>query len=818
MMANSFFNSVVLGVGLCGAFIWLLRRNRQAHGIAAAELKAVRTQSQERLDLGIRVAGLALADVDYYTGLTHLSAESARQFGLGESAAVVSRAQVHATFHPDDRAELMPLIAASLDPTGEGWFKMDHRVVLQTGEVRWLRVRKQVFFDGEGSARRPMRAILATYDVTPEKVAEERLRLFEKVITTMHDVVMIAEAAPLDEPGPRIAYVNPAFTQMTGYTAAESIGRSPRFLHGPKTSRLVRDKIRAALQNGEPVKVEVTDYRKDGAEIEVEFEILPVSDTDGVLSHWVSIQREITERKKAEAAMRAGQERMRLATESTGVGIWEWNILTNRIRWDAQMFRLYGVPPTADGIVPYETWSRAVLPEDLAHQEKVLQDTLRRQGQSSREFRIVRADDGQTCTVTAIEMARTNLDGKTEWMVGSNLDVTERKLVAQKLREAKEAAESANRSKDRFLAILSHELRTPLTPVLLTVSALEHDSELRPAVREEMTMIRRNIEMETKLIDDLLDVSRIASGKLELHIEQLDLNSAVEHVCSLCMPQIVGQEVLLTLDLCPEAGFIHADPARFEQVIWNVLKNAVKFTPRKGKIHITSLRHSPTRVEVCITDNGVGITPEVLPRIFDAFEQGDFHITRQFGGLGLGLAISKALIELHGGTIRAQSGGTGRGASFMIEVPSMEQENLTSDSPGPVEKAVPTGLRLLIVEDHADTARALKLLLSQDGFSVTTACDVASALALAETETFDLLISDLGLPDASGYELMMRIQAIQPLPGLAMSGYGMEGDVRQSLAAGFSEHLVKPVKIPQLVEAIQRLFTSEEHLAELSQR
>ena len=260
-------------------------------------------KSEQRLDLGLRVAGVALAEVDYTTGLNHLSAESARQFGLGTTAVAVPRGRVHATSHPDDRAILMPRIAESLDPAGAGWFAMDHRVVWPSGEVRWLRVRKQVTFDGEGRARRPVHAILATLDVTMEKRAEERLRLFEQVVTGINDAVLITEAEPIDDPGPRIVYVNPAFTAMTGYTAEEAIGRSPRFLQGPKSSRAALDKIRAAMEQWQPVTVEVTNYRKDGTEFEVEFSIVPVANEHGWFTHCVSLQRDVSERNRAVSAL-----------------------------------------------------------------------------------------------------------------------------------------------------------------------------------------------------------------------------------------------------------------------------------------------------------------------------------------------------------------------------------------------------------------------------------------------------------------------------------------------------------------------------------
>jgi PAS domain S-box-containing protein len=259
--------------------------------------------SEQRLDLGLRVAGVGLAEVDYTTGVNHLSAESARQFGLGASAVAVTRERVHATFHPDDRAELATRIAESLDPAGAGWFAMDHRVVWPSGEVRWLRVRKQVTFAGEGRARRPAHAMLATFDITTEKRAEERLRFFEQVVTGIRDAVVVTEAEPIDEPGLRIVYVNPAFTAMTGYMAEEVIGRSPRLLRGPKSSRAALDKIRAALETWQSVTMEVTNYRKDGTEFEVELSIAPVANEHGCFTHWVSLQRDVSERNRVAEAL-----------------------------------------------------------------------------------------------------------------------------------------------------------------------------------------------------------------------------------------------------------------------------------------------------------------------------------------------------------------------------------------------------------------------------------------------------------------------------------------------------------------------------------
>ena len=399
-----------------------------------------------------------------------------------------------------------------------------------------------------------------------------------------------------------------------------------------------------------------------------------------------------------------------------------------------------------------------------------------------------------------------DVEGNVEVVAGSTRVITGRKKAEEEMRAAKEAAEGANRAKDRFLAVLSHELRTPLTPVLMTVASMEVDPSLPAEARESFSMIRRNVELETKLIDDLLDLSRVSSGKIALHPEPVDLNAAVRHVCSICGPQISEKGVHLHCDLAADAGFVEADPARFRQVLWNLFNNAVKFTPAGKNIHITTARLPGNRMRVEVRDEGIGIPPEIITKIFDAFEQGEEKVTRQFGGLGLGLglAICKALVELHHGTIRAESNGDGQGRRFFhgtsgrsrFANAGMARCAIGGDRVGRMQ------LRLLIVEDHADTARALSRLLTRSGYLVETASNMAAAVELAKRESFDLVISDLGLPDATGYELMRQLREFGEIKGIAMSGYGMDEDLRKSREAGFSEHLVKPVDVVRLQEAI----------------
>jgi len=250
--------------------------------------------------------------------------------------------------------------------------------------------------------------------------------------------------AQLDLPGPKIIFVNPAFTQMTGYTASEAIGKAPRILQGPRTDKTVLRRLRQNLEHGESFAGEAINYRKDGTEFDLEWQVAPIRDTGGKITHFVATQHDISERKQVENALRASEERMHLATEATAVGIWEWNVITNQIRWDAQMFRIYGITPTKDGLVEYGTWSSSVLPEDVREQQELLQDTVRRCGHGSREFRIRRFGEREYHHIQSVKTVRTNAQGLAEWVVGTNLDITKRKREEEHLRRMATVVKDSN--------------------------------------------------------------------------------------------------------------------------------------------------------------------------------------------------------------------------------------------------------------------------------------------------------------------------------------------------------------------------------------
>jgi PAS domain S-box-containing protein len=396
------------------------------------------------------------------------------------------------------------------------------------------------------------------------------------------------------------------------------------------------------------------------------------------------------------------------------------------------------------------------------------------------------------------------VDRKPVGRVWSFRDITERKRAEENLEAAKIAAENANQAKDDFLASLSHELRTPLMPAMIAASYLAEHENLRPEFREEVRAILRNVQLEAQLIDDLLDVTRITRGKIEVHHEVSDVHRLLQNAVEIVKNDVSKKEVDLTIDLSATGHHIWADPVRIQQVFWNLMNNAVKFTPKKGRITMRSLNQGKKFVFE-ITDSGIGIEPDRQVSIFEPFHQGERSITRRFGGLGLGLTISKTLLDLHGGRIAVESAGRNKGTTFRVFL-DLLREPVPAPSDGTESDIAPSKkLRLLLVDDHADTRGVLSRLLARCGHEVVTADSAQRALEILNTGPFDALISDIGLPDTSGYELVREAKHRQSLKGIALSGLGMEEDVQRSVDAGFDHHLTKPINFQDLQALLRKI-------------
>jgi PAS domain S-box-containing protein len=379
-------------------------------------------------------------------------------------------------------------------------------------------------------------------------------------------------------------------------------------------------------------------------------------------------------------------------------------------------------------------------------------------------------------------------------------DVSRRREEEEQLRAAKEGAEVASRAKDRFIAALSHELRTPLTPVLAAASL----ATMRyPGAAPLLDVIRRNVEVEAHLIDDLLDASRIVSGKLRLEPQRVDVHSLLNRTMATCKPEADSKDLRVSIDLRATQPWLWADPVRLEQALLNIVQNAVKFTPPRGAITVESKDLPEHHLAITVHNTGRGIPKEDLTRIFLPFEQGGD--TRRDRGLGLGLAISKGIIDAAGGTLTAYSAGPESGASFTIELPVR-----TGEPTGAPEVASPPAIlghpRILLVEDDRDTRETLRELLLEHGFEVVTADSVASAAREFGAHVFDLVLCDIGLPDGSGLDVPAKLRTIRPVRAVALSGYGMAEDVSRSRAAGFVAHLTKPISLERLEATLRKLI------------
>lgn len=486
--------------------------------------------------------------------------------------------------------------------------------------------------------------------------------------------------------------------------------------------------------------------------------------------------------------------------------------------WNSSAQRIFGY--TAEEAIGQPI--TLLLPPDRLDEEAQIIARLRR-GERVDHFETVRRTrDGRLIDVSVTISPVRDSDGV---IVGASKiarDITMQKRVEQELLNAKEAAEAAGRAKDRFLNVLSHELRTPLTPVLASLSYLERRTDLPHDLRVELAMMRRNVETQARLVDDLLDLARISRGKVELSAEILDANAAVANAAHMVRAESDYRRIHLSVVSEATNYHVRADAARLQQVLLSLLSNAMKFTPAGGRVVVRTSNPSPELIRLEVIDSGVGIEPEILPRLFTAFEQGERTVTRQFGGLGLGLWLSRSLVESQGGRIWASSPGKDQGTTMTIELPAIAAEAASAMAAvqGPNSAAaVAANTRVLLVEDHADTRVVLARLLSGIGCTVASAGTVTEALALADRQQFDVLISDIGLPDGSGGDVMRGLRARDShVRGVALSGFDQPDDLRRSEEAGFEQHLIKPINFHALREVLWKLSGSAQRTRWLAAR
>jgi len=444
-----------------------------------------------------------------------------------------------------------------------------------------------------------------------------------------------------------------------------------------------------------------------------------------------------------------------------------------------------------------------IIPPDRQNEEPNILRQIR-SGQRVDHFETVRmTKDGRLLDVSVTISPIRDANGVVVGASKIARDITLQKQIKKELQEAKDSAEEANRAKDHFLSVLSHELRTPLTPVLGALSYLERQQDLPEELRSQLGMLRRNVQTEARLVDDLLDLTRITRGKLKLHYEVVDVHDALRAAIGMMQNEIDGKDLELSTALRAKMHHVWADAGRLQQIFLNLLSNAIKFTATGGFIAVRSnADQQNNRLTVEVNDNGIGIDAETQKRLFNAFEQNEQ--SRRLGGLGLGLSIARSLIELHGGNITASSPGVGGGSTFRVQLNTVQPTIASGSTNSPANAPMAT-CRVLLVEDHLDTRKVMARLLQSFGCAVTEAASVAEALSAADRNEFDVLLSDIGLPDGTGNQIMTELKQRRPIKGIAVSGFGQDEDIKRSRDAGFEMHLIKPISLQILRDTIRRV-------------
>jgi PAS domain S-box-containing protein len=536
---------------------------------------------------------------------------------------------------------------------------------------------------------------------------------------------------------------------------------------------------------------------------------------------------QFVERKQSEQELFESRERLVMAMQASSMGTWTRELDgTNRVQWSPELEAIFGLAP---GEFPEteKAFFDFVHPEDRESVAQAVSGAIANRTDYEVDFRYA-TKDGKPGWMIGRGRAFYDTNGKPYRLAGFGWDITERKRAEEEREQlihcehaARTEAEEANRIKDEFLATLSHELRTPLTAILGWLSMLRTRTLDSETTVHAIEIVERNAKAQAQLIEDLVDVSRIVGGKLNLEVRSIDLMPVIAAAVDIVRPAANARGVQIEIAGDSDVGLVSGDPARLQQVIWNLLSNAVKFTNRDGGVYVF-LRRSGSSAELVVRDTGIGIDADFLPRVFERFRQAESPVTRSHRGLGLGLAIVRHLTELHGGTVSADSPGEGLGATFTIRLPlaALQSDETASHLPGksPPERTVTArlaleGLRVLVVEDEPDARELLSLTLEGSGAKVEAVESAQEALTNLQLFKHDVLLSDIGLPIESGYELIRKVRSLPSaasnIPAVALTAFATEKDRRLALSAGFQVHLVKPVEPGVLVAAIERLMMSD---------
>ncbi|MEH1874469.1 PAS domain-containing hybrid sensor histidine kinase/response regulator [Nostoc sp.] len=785
---------------------------------ARQQVEASLRESEERLRLALETSQMGLWDWNIVTNQIIWSENHELLFGLLPGSFNGSYESFLKWVHPEDRQVVRQVITQAMAQKTD--YNDEFRIVRADQSTHWISAKGKFIYDDRGQA---VRMIGVCMEITVCKQAEESTRELTTQVQEQANILNAILTASVDhiyifDGRGCYQYVSRDGATVLGSKPQDIVGKTLQDLDVPPDLVEQLDKQRqAVMKTGQPIKDECKYVTPDAVHY-YEYILTPLRNSKQIIEGVITVCREITEHKRAEKLLRESEAKFRRLFESNLIGVAFWNVDGFIVDANDAFLELAGY--TRD---EFATLGRINWRELTPIEYKDLDDRALLEVQTTGVSRIYEKEylqrDGKRVPIV-LGIALLN-DSKNNG-VAFVLDITHRKSVEEECdrllereMKARKEAEIANKIKDEFLAVLSHELRTPLNSVLGWSKMLRTRNFDQKTTNHALETIERNAKLQTQLIEDLLDVSRILQGKLNLNVCPVNLVMVVEAALETVKLAAQAKSIQIQTIFDPTLGQVMGDANRLEQVVWNLLSNAVKFTPAGGRVEIR-LMEIANQAQIQVSDTGKGISPEFLPYVFDYFRQADSTITRSFGGLGLGLAIVRKVVEMHGGNVQAESPGEGLGTTFTVEVPLLvrseqiargENESLDCEA----ESSLLGDTQVLVVDDEPDIRDLVTFILQDYGVQVTAVSSAQEALQALSESVPDVLISDIGMPKTDGYMLMREVRSRSPgqggrVPAIALTAYAGQMNQQQALAAGFQMHISKPVDPDVLLKAIADLI------------
>ncbi|WP_392482059.1 PAS domain S-box protein [Nostoc sp. C110] len=782
------------------------------------QLEVILKDSEERLRLALDVSQMGLWDWNILTNQVIWSENYELLFGLLPSSFDGPYETFQKCVYPEDKQSVMQRIGYAL--TQKTDYNDEFRIIRSDQSVHWISAKGKFIYNEQGKA---VRMIGVCMETTVCKQAEESTRELTTQVQEQANILNAILTASVDH---IYIFNRQGCYQYVSRDAATILGFKPQDLVGKTLQELdlptdlveqVDNQLKAVIKTGQPIKDECKYVTADGAHY-YEYILTPLRNLNQSIEGVITVSRDITEHKRAEKSLRESEARFRRLFESNLIGVAFWNVDGFVIDANDAFLQLAGYTHEEFTLLGKVNWRELTPIEYKYLDDRAILEVQTTGVSKIYEKEYIHRNGKRVPIVLGIAL----LNDSQEHGVAFVLDITDRKLAEKECdrllqceRTARQEAEIANQIKDEFLAVLSHELRTPLNPILGWSKMLRTRKFDEQTTNRALETIERNAKLQTQLIEDLLDVSRILQGKLNLNICPVNLVMVVEAALETVRLAAEAKSIEIQTIFDASLGQVMGDPNRLQQVVWNLLSNAVKFTPTGGRVGIR-LMEASNQIQIQVSDTGKGINPDFLPFVFDYFRQADGTTTRTFGGLGLGLAIVRKVVEMHGGKVQAESAGEGLGTTFTVELPLLvrseqvrREENEFLDSQP--ESSLLSNTQVLVVDDEPDIRDLVSFILQDYGVQVTAVSSAQEALKALSESIPDVLISDIGMPKTDGYMLMREVRSRSPqegghVPAIALTAYAGEMNQQQALAAGFQMHISKPVDPDVLVKAIVNLI------------